>query len=61
MEETHMGNAATYHVIEFDANDKATVLRSGLARKEARETLERLRNSYGQHGLRFVMYHDKVA
>jgi hypothetical protein len=60
MEATHMRNAKTYHIIEIDANDKEMVLSSGLSRKDANEKLGRLRDEYGKHGLRFVMYHDKV-
>jgi hypothetical protein len=55
-----MRQASTYHIIEIDAGDKATVLQSGLSRKDAREKLGRLRDTYGRHGLRYVMYHDMV-
>ena len=44
-----------YQVVEFDVNDKATVLRRGLTQGEARERLQRLRDVYGQHGLRYIM------
>jgi hypothetical protein len=51
--------AKTYRVIEIDAGDKTRELSSGLSRKEALEKLKRLRETYGHHGLRFVMYHDR--
>lgn len=50
----------TYKVIEIDANDKTTVLRSGVTRANALEILARLRATYGkwQPELRYVMYRD---
>jgi hypothetical protein len=45
----------TYEIVEIDAGDKARVLSSGLARAVAKQKLQTLRSSYGQHGLRFIM------
>ena len=56
-----MRNASTYHIVEIDALDRESILRSGLSRREAREKLASLRETFGKDGLRFVMYHDKVT
>lgn len=55
-----MRQAKTYHIVEIYAGDKEMVLSSGLSRAEAIATLGRLRDTYGKHGLRYVMYHDKM-
>lgn len=56
-----MRNAKTYYIVEFDANDKETILRRGLTPSEARAKLRMLRGSFGKDGLRYAMYHDKIS
>lgn len=51
----------TYHIVEFDANDRATVLRTGLARADAKQRVDGLRKAYGSSGLRFIMQRDEVS
>ena len=50
-----------YEVIEFDANDKSLVLRSGLTKGEARALLAKLRATYADLNLRFIMRRIAVA
>ena len=44
-----------YKVVELDANDKSLVLRDGISRAEAKAMLARLRSTYGQFNLRYIM------
>ena len=47
-----------YKVVEIDANDKTLILRNNLTQGEARAILAKLRNAYGEFGLRYVMYRE---
>lgn len=50
----------TYRIVEFDANEVAHVLRTGLSRSDAQAKLRMLRNEYmREHScLRYIMVRD---
>lgn len=50
-----------YELIEIDAGDKTTVLRTGLTRADARERLDKLRAAYGGSGLRYIIRREQVG